>query len=114
MTHHVNKCKHGVMLGQCRCASPNKVAILVQCPESHHYWSEDDHPVIYTGTYGQPVLLVAKSTSVTSGIVDTEAADRYAAISFMRRVSPITHEPLATAVAEEWADKLLADGWRRG
>jgi len=27
---------------------------------------------------------------------------------FMRRVSPIAHEPLATTVAEEWADAVLA------
>ena len=52
MNHHVNKCKHGVQLGQCRCASPNKQVLLVKCPASHQDWSESEHPVMYTGSYG--------------------------------------------------------------
>lgn len=32
---------------------------------------------------------------------------RDALVEFMRGPSPITHEPLATKVAEEWADKFI-------
>lgn len=30
-------------------------------------------------------------------------------VDFMKRVSPIRHEPLATKVAEEWASKFMDD-----
>lgn len=29
--HHINKCKHGVVMGQCRCPSPNKTVNIVHC-----------------------------------------------------------------------------------
>ncbi|OZB85402.1 hypothetical protein [Microbacterium sp. 13-71-7] len=34
--------------------------------------------------------------------------DREALVAFMRGVNPILHEPLSTAVAEEWADRFEA------
>lgn len=34
MSHFVNKCKHGKVLGQCRCASRDKVVRRVACVPS--------------------------------------------------------------------------------
>lgn len=96
MSHHVNKCKHGVQLGQCRCAAPNKEVRLVMCPPSHQDWPETEHPVKYTGTYG----MVA---------VESEP-DREALVRLIKRIFPIKHDPLATVVAEEWADEFLEEG----
>ncbi len=31
MGHYIAKCKHGVVMGQCRCASPNKSVRIVEC-----------------------------------------------------------------------------------
>lgn len=81
--HFVKKCKHGFVLSQCRCTSPNKTVIIMSCPEDHASWD--------TGS----------------------GTDMEEAIAFMRRVIPIQHEPLATAVAEEWANKLLSEGWHK-
>lgn len=30
--HFIDKCKHGVVVRQCRCADPNKVEHIVACP----------------------------------------------------------------------------------
>lgn len=32
MPHHINKCKHGIVVSQCRCMSKDKTVILVRCP----------------------------------------------------------------------------------
>ena len=63
MTHHENRCKHGVLLGQCRCAAPDKEVRLAMCPASHQDWSESEHPVKYTGTYGMVAVPVAEERS---------------------------------------------------
>lgn len=55
--HHINKCKHGVVMSQCRCPSPNKTVNLVQCvhedlpaPTGPVYKSSDEwfalHPYV--------------------------------------------------------------------
>lgn len=37
MSHYVNKCKHGTLMGQCRCPGP-KPTRIVQCPPDHAGW----------------------------------------------------------------------------
>lgn len=34
MSHYVQKCKHGVVMAQCRCPAPDKVEVLVPCPST--------------------------------------------------------------------------------
>lgn len=34
MSHYVEKCKHGVVVAQCRCLGPGKVEVLVACPST--------------------------------------------------------------------------------
>ncbi len=33
MPHHISKCKHGAVVSQCRCMSPNKTVLRVRCPK---------------------------------------------------------------------------------
>lgn len=95
--HFKNVCKHGKTMGQCRCSSPGKTITLVEC--SGH----SDLAIIWVEPVG----------TVLIGSAPEPPSDLESAIAFMRRVSPVTHEPLATLVAEEWAEKLIAEGWTR-
>jgi hypothetical protein len=49
MSHFRKVCKHGTSMGQCRCAAPNKELRLAACLPSHAEWTEDEHPILYTG-----------------------------------------------------------------
>ncbi|QIG58001.1 hypothetical protein SEA_PAULODIABOLI_317 [Microbacterium phage PauloDiaboli] len=93
--HHVNVCVHGTQLGQCRCAAPDKTKMLVGCLPSHAGWTEDEHPILYTGTIGgvaQPVKVAPFSEPVQK-----QEQDR----------------PLPLAVTYSGiADVLEAEGWR--
>lgn len=60
MTHSRKVCKHGTVRSQCRCAAPNKISILVECPLSHGDWYEEQYPIVYTGTVGQEAQPVIK------------------------------------------------------
>ncbi len=33
-SHFIQKCQHGVVVAQCRCADPNKAVTVVACPEN--------------------------------------------------------------------------------
>lgn len=39
MSHFIRKCKHGTVMGQCRCPGP-KTLQVVQCPRDHDDWPE--------------------------------------------------------------------------
>lgn len=34
MAHFLQRCMHGVVVAQCRCADPNKAVTVVECPEN--------------------------------------------------------------------------------
>lgn len=38
--HHINRCKHGTVMGQCRCPGPKQTRI-VACPPHHANWADD-------------------------------------------------------------------------
>lgn len=103
--HYVTVCKHGIQVSQCRCAASNKSTLLGVCPTGHAQWTEKDHPSIYSdgiGRVGRPVIPLTK----------TDPADERASlVALIKRISPIKHEPLATIVANEWADEFQREGW---
>lgn len=107
MSHYRQICPHGQLVGQCRCPSPEKVTEIVPCPFPEHEAQEirinPDGTIPYVGE--------SSDFQVQTGdIARADQVDR--ATEFMKQVSPIKHEPLATLVAREWAEKLIAEGWR--
>lgn len=42
MSHYVEKCIHGVIVGQCRCPSKDKTVRVVSCPEHCRYTGTTD------------------------------------------------------------------------
>jgi hypothetical protein len=108
MTEHFRKvCIHGKNRGQCRCPDPNKRVILDECFAS---CAKETLPVIYTGTIGGTAVAAGPAGTVLPPMA---SADHDALIALIKRISPIKHEPLASAVAEEWAAEFEKDGWIR-
>ena len=86
--HFMDMCKHDIVIRQCRCPAKDKTVTRVECPPSHASF-EDLPPAVEPNR------------------------DHEALIALIRRISPIKQEPLATAVAEEWAAEFEKDGWHR-
>lgn len=71
-SHFRKVCKHGKHMGQCRCAAENKETRLAECPPEHAGWSEDEHPILYTGTVNSTAHPV-KVSPIEWGPVQTAA-----------------------------------------
>lgn len=123
MTHFINVCAHGIVLGQCRCLAGNKSRVLVECPTYHHDMTM--LPVVYEGSIGRearpisavnpdaPIPYAGEGSQFQVDLDPAKSADHDALVALIKRISPIKHEPLATYVAEEWAAEFEKEGWHR-
>ena len=99
MGHFRKVCKHGTHMGQCRCAAENKEIRLAECPPAHAGWSEEEHPILYTG-----------SVNGTAHPVKVTPAEGW---SEPQKAAPVQEKrPPLQVTYSGIADVLEAEGWR--
>lgn len=103
MSHYVNKCKHGVIMGQCRCMGP-KPTRLVECPPGHEDMLDpsvlDPAPAPTEGWYGTMLAQHKERTAIVAFIREQ------ARVALDVAASPQSAFVVAAAFLEDVASKV--------